>query len=248
MEKLYGYLENFGIKSNKKFELNDKVQIPMRNSFDGVITKIINDENYEVTYQHYNEKTKLTTTETQIFSYIEIFKEENMLPNNESMFDRNKLRFSLSNSSIEGLLFMLEEKNKIDLNPPYQREHVWDLDDKVSLIKSIFDGNDIGMLAIVTNDTMDEYYYTVLDGKQRITAIIEYVMDLYAVDGVYYSNLNRNDRRLFRNTRMNIGYVDSTEMTEEKIIKYFLKLNSSGRVMDKSHIEKIKNKYNITEF
>ena len=66
------------------------------------------------------------------------------------------------------------------MNPEYQRDYVWSEEDKVDLIDSIMHHRDIGKFVFVENpfDHSKERggdSYEVLDGKQRINAIIGFI-------------------------------------------------------------------------
>lgn len=69
------------------------------------------------------------------------------------------------------------ERGDIDLNPPYQRPSVWTVEDQQNLIRSLIIG--VPMPAIVINDRSavrnipaHEAQWVVIDGKQRMEALI----------------------------------------------------------------------------
>jgi hypothetical protein len=127
----------------------------------------------------------------------------------------------------------------IDMNPLYQRDYVWSLEDKVNLIDSIYNDLDIGKFVLIRREysSVNELY-EVLDGKQRINALIEFYEDRFQYKGFYFSELQRMDRYQFTDLRVSVAYVEP--ITEEQKIKLFLALNTSGKVMDKEHIENVR--------
>jgi uncharacterized protein with ParB-like and HNH nuclease domain len=67
------------------------------------------------------------------------------------------------------------------MNPDYQRDLVWSLEDKVNLIDSIYNDIEIGRFAFIKTDYSKnnfdfdkDFYWEILDGKQRISAIIDF--------------------------------------------------------------------------
>ncbi len=85
--------------------------------------------------------------------------------------------------------------------PSWQRKSVWTQEQKVAVIKSAYEGFDIG--SVMINDwhevggKLADFSDALIDGQQRVEAFIEYVNDKFTVCGYYWSQLNRNDQRRF---------------------------------------------------
>lgn len=84
--------------------------------------------------------------------------------------------------------------------PAFQRPLVWSEDQKVALIQSIWEGFDIGTYAITQDLDNLENDNLILDGQQRISAILDYVADKFKVYGMLYSELTERDHRVFSQT------------------------------------------------
>jgi hypothetical protein len=126
----------------------------------------------------------------------------------------------------------------LDLNPDYQRGHVWTMEDKVKLIDSIFKGVDIGKFVFIRRDYgTDEHLYEILDGKQRLTAIMEFREDRFRYNGLLYSELHPHDQSHIE--FYSIATADVSNPTKEQIYNYFLKLNTGGKPMDVAQLEKV---------
>jgi hypothetical protein len=136
----------------------------------------------------------------------------------------------------------------IDMNPIYQRGNVWTMEDKVSLINSIFNNIDIGKMVIVNLPfkTGKNFSYEVLDGKQRINAIMEYYENRYAYKGKTFYELHPRDQGHFTFYRVSLARTENP-MTDEQKYKYFLKLNVGGRAQDPAHLEYVKKLYENTK-
>ncbi|HET9870870.1 MAG TPA: DUF262 domain-containing protein, partial [bacterium] len=86
--------------------------------------------------------------------------------------DSSKKPMTLSNVE-----FLFKHK-KIDMNPKYQREAVWKLSQKQLLIDSILRKIDIPKLYF-RSISKGSYQYEVVDGQQRIRAIVEFMSGEY---------------------------------------------------------------------
>jgi len=155
--------------------------------------------------------------------------------------EKNKdLRLSYQQRQIESLLSSYYSSNTgLDLNPDYQRGNIWTQEQKVDLINSIFNNVDIGKFAIIRRPFGEDHdkYYEVLDGKQRITALIEFYEDRFRYKGVLYSELSPYDRNHFDD--FSVSYAETSPLTDEQKYRYFLNLNKSGSPVDPKHIEKV---------
>lgn len=167
------------------------------------------------------------------------------LKQNESDFARNQdVKIYFINSTVEGLIHMYYNFG-INMNPDYQRDYVWTIEDKVFLIDSIFNNIEIGKIALIHYSTStwmeSDYGYEILDGKQRLNALVEFYEDRFHYKGKYYSDLSNNDKRVFKDHPVAIGKIDETD--KKSILKYFLMLNRAGRVMDQKHLNKVEQMY-----
>lgn len=98
------------------------------------------------------------------------------------------------------------------LNAPYQRGDVWGEKRQVNLIYSLLVG--IPIPAIIINDRMEadsttgSIAYAIIDGKQRVTAILKFMGGQLAVPGewfglekptVVWSDIPLVEQRMFKN-------------------------------------------------
>jgi len=120
----------------------------------------------------------------------------------------------------------------------YQRELVWTLEEKQSLIRSILIGGDIGKLAIIKNKfTIDGPTYEILDGKQRLNAMMDFLEGRFQYEGLYFHEMNFEDMIQIRT--YNLPVVETEELTREQRLEYFLTLNTGGAAQEASHIQKV---------
>lgn len=126
----------------------------------------------------------------------------------------------------------------IDLNPIYQRDFVWTHEDNLYLIDSIFNNIDIGKFVFVHKPfKKGDTSYEILDGKQRLHAILHFYQNEYSYNGLFYNDLSKHEKNHFEN--YNISYAQLENITLEQKLRYFLSLNVTGKVMDKSNILRV---------
>jgi len=125
----------------------------------------------------------------------------------------------------------------VDFSPEYQRDYVWELEDKISLIDSIFNNVDIGKFVFIKNDIMNNYMYEILDGKQRLRAILDFYEDRFQYEGKYFSDLSIREQDFIEDYSITIAEVDN--ISKKQILRFFIKLNRSGKVMSKEQLAKV---------
>lgn len=135
----------------------------------------------------------------------------------------SKLVKNVYNTALDSLLFRMRKTN---MNPEYQRGLVWNIDDKRKLIDALVQGRSIGAITFAKNDFKDEFLYEILDGKQRLSAIAEFVADGFDYQGVRFSELCSASQLEFFN--LSLGVIDVSFDNDREKIEYFIELNSAG--------------------
>lgn len=121
-------------------------------------------------------------------------------------FMLERLRLSSTHRPCDVILYW-SEKDHLLLSPPYQRGLVWGYNRKVNLIRSLLLG--VPIPSIVVNDRFAAGWgeeIAVVDGKQRMTAILEWFRGDLVVPGewfdmpgeVRYHELSLPRQRYFR--------------------------------------------------
>lgn len=156
--------------------------------------------------------------------------------------DRTSIRLNFSQQDIRGL-FTTWYHFGIDTETDYQRPLVWDLKDKNSLIDSIFKNIEIGKFALIQRPFKEgQKGYEMLDGKQRLDALIAYFEDRFEWNGLRYSQLHPTDQGHFDNYPISITKI-THPMSNHMKYEYFLRLNTFGKPQNQKHLDQVYNLY-----
>jgi hypothetical protein len=131
----------------------------------------------------------------------------------------------------------------------YQRDFVWNLEDKQLLIHSIYNGIACGKI-VVRNRSFEEIaklekmgikelsFKDCVDGKQRLNAIICFIENEFTdKNGNYFSDLSTKAQHKFVNNKL-FSYCELPEDSKDEVVlEQFLKINFSGIPQSKEHIE-----------
>ncbi|TDV52466.1 DUF262 domain-containing protein [Actinophytocola oryzae] len=141
-------------------------------------------------------------------------------------------------SSISSLI----KAKQIDLSPKYQRRNRWDVKRKSALIESFL--MNVPVPPIFLNE--DEYgKYSVIDGKQRLTAIHEFLLGRYALTGLdVFGELNHktfddlpSTLQTVLETRANIRALIILRQSDSDIkFEVFNRLNTGGMRLNPQEI------------
>jgi hypothetical protein len=135
-------------------------------------------------------------------------------------------------------LVNLHNSNELDLNPWYQRRSVWTRPQKAYLINTLFEGKPIPScyirhyLDIETEKSIKE----IVDGQQRIRAILEYVADEFTArhpnhkKRVKHNELTPSERAGFKMTAISIGFLIGAD--DSDVIDIFGRLNSVSKTLN----------------
>jgi hypothetical protein len=115
----------------------------------------------------------------------------------------------------------LKKRGLLDLDPPYQRRSVWNQAYKDNFIDTIlmqYPAPAIFLYEEVTPDGTSTYH--VVDGKQRLTAVFEFVTGIFPIAeespvshlrGKYFENLNGDDKTAFWTYQFSVEYLPTNE-------------------------------------
>jgi hypothetical protein len=127
---------------------------------------------------------------------------------------------------------------EIALDPWYQRRSVWTTPQKAFLINTIFEKKPIPSIYVrhYLDIESEKSIKEVVDGQQRIRAILEYTKDEYGArhpnhqKKLKYSQLSSDERKIFKMTSLSVGYLIEADDTD--VIEIFGRLNSVAKTLN----------------
>lgn len=180
---------------------------------------------------------------------------------------RKKFNFNLQKNMYNGQLidwktYEYRHGYKLDFNVylpskgiNLQRPFCWNLDQKRELILSIIKGVDIQYFTIIIHEAEDKTRtYKVIDGKQRLSTMIDFLNDKFTIillgKEYLYSQLP-NDEDDIRNSikyqidHFNIHFNQTYEYWNDMIsdddkIAWFEQINFAGTPQDIEHLNNLK--------
>lgn len=131
----------------------------------------------------------------------------------------------------------------------FQRGYIWTEKQKQRLIQSII--NDVEISSILVhehkykkiadrqkNGETELFLSDVIDGKQRLSTIISFMDNDFAVDGVYYKDWSALAQRKWKNKTISVNTVQ--HLTDKQVLEQFLKVNFAGTQQSEEHMENVK--------
>lgn len=115
--------------------------------------------------------------------------------------------------------------------PDFQRPSVWTQEQEIKLIENIWRGIPIGtysvnMIPPMNGDDLAQYSELLLDGQQRVRAIVNYCNDEFPVFNRLFSELSKADKRYFK--QMKFPHCETQYTDWNEIKEYYDTMNFSG--------------------
>lgn len=135
------------------------------------------------------------------------------------------------------------EEYKLDLNPIYQRGHVWKESQDVAFIEFCLKGGTSARQIYLNcpgwnNGEIDNF--EVVDGKQRISAIVKFIDNKLKVFGdTYYKDLNGGFHLSNTSTMLstNVASIEDRNI----LYQWYLEMNTGGTVHTQEELDKVRN-------
>jgi len=136
------------------------------------------------------------------------------------------------------------DSEPINLDPDYQRGHVWTVEQQQAFVGHMLEGGATPMV-ILNRDSSCVDVDEVVDGKQRITAVAAWIKGEIAAeltDGihVYLSDFSDDDQRKIMGLggpNMDCSYV---MLARPDVLRLYLRLNRGGTVHTKEEINRVR--------
>lgn len=158
----------------------------------------------------------------------------------------NGLKFEIESKTVAEFR-KLQKDNELELQPDYQRKLVWPEHAKVSLMETILLGYPIPEIYLAYETSPDgEVKASVVDGQQRLTALLQFINNEYPLDsledknlrelhdGLLFKQLPADTRQEFFEYRFPIRRLSN--ITEEFVRSVFARVNRVNMVLTEQEL------------
>lgn len=208
------------------WKIGDKVKTPDKNIRNAVISEIINNRLVKIECEMYfpNSREQIRQSEITVIANTLIPVEEEYKNSNISEINRFGQLTVWKGQEIEivkvdtdlSKMYRKYAEEEIDLNPEYQRELVWTDKQKQDYILAILKQRaKITPVIIEKLTEQGTVLYEILDGKQRLTALFDYIDNKYPLQtGEYFKDLSEKDMNVITHTRVSYTRQITMYITE----------------------------------
>lgn len=227
------------VPDNRKLYPGDKVEIG--NLKDCVVIETTPDFKYiivEYTNVEHNYGNPIVTPgDIGGWNWLDAVRLDTISPGNNAT--KRTVAVHMINTDLRGLLHSAIHRGLID-NPDYQRGYVWTYEDKHNYLRSVFEDRDLGKFIFVEDRSYSEYRLEVLDGKQRMSALLEFYTSQLPYNGKYYHNLSKHDRYLIEGRMVQFAQIDKAQYSKADLLSLFLDLNTAGVPQTEEHLDHVR--------
>jgi len=131
-----------------------------------------------------------------------------------------------------------ERDGGLDLNPDFQRGHVWTPEKQIAYVEFCLRGGNSARDIYFNHPGWNSSYegtMELVDGKQRLTAVLGFLHDEIPAFGYKYSEFE-GTLRLHQGFKFNINDLQ----TRAEVLQWYLDMNTGGVVHTDKEINKVK--------
>lgn len=130
--------------------------------------------------------------------------------------------------------------SKFDLDPDFQRHHVWDDEKRIAYVEFILRGGkssrDLYFNCANYTGSGIEGAMELVDGKQRLEAVRKYLRSEIPAFGVLYKDMEGTLRITGPSFKIHVNDLQ----TRAEVLQWYLDLNTGGVVHSKDEINRVK--------
>ncbi len=157
-------------------------------------------------------------------------------------FPRAYYRIDVSWSFLRRHIYPKDQRIEINLEPDYQRGHVWSEEQRVAFVEYGLRGGEAAR-TIVTNcpGWMGDFRgpYELVDGLQRITSVLMFLDNRLKAFGHYLKEYEDRER-MNTASEPSFGWHVLNLPTRREVLDLYIRLNSGGTVHSQKEITRVK--------
>ena len=129
-------------------------------------------------------------------------------------------------------------EDRLQLNPDFQRGHVWTDEQQVNYIEFLLKGGQSSRVIYFNHPgwmTGFKGDFVCVDGLQRLTAVMRFLGNEIQVFGCYYKDFEGH-----MPTDLDLLFNVNNLKTKKEVLKWYLEMNTGGTVHTKDELNKVK--------
>jgi uncharacterized protein with ParB-like and HNH nuclease domain len=147
------------------------------------------------------------------------------------------------NIPLEFLVEKIEEEEKnlgLQLNPDFQRGHVWTEEQQIKYMEFILRGGQSSRVIYFNHPNWMGSFkgdFVLVDGLQRLTACMKFMKNEISAFGCFHEDFE--DKRLI-GLKVDLIFNVNNLKTRKEVLQWYLDLNEGGVVHTKDELGKVK--------
>jgi hypothetical protein len=128
---------------------------------------------------------------------------------------------------------------RLDLNPDFQRGHVWNTNQYISYVEfKLRGGSGADVILLNCVGWMSDFRgpYVLVDGKQRIEAVQKFLRNEISAFGYYYKDYEDK----LHATDPDFIFAVNNLKTKKEVLQWYLEINTGGVVHTKEELDKVR--------
>ena len=153
-------------------------------------------------------------------------------------FPRAHFEVTVGWTYLESQLDALDSDGQLELDPDFQREHVWTKEQQISYVEYILMGGEVGKNIIFNCATWPRGItepITLVDGKQRIEAVRAFMRNDLPAFGVTYRDYEDRIDTMITRFSFRICGLES----REDILNLYLSINAGGTPHTQAELDRV---------
>ncbi|MFW5962442.1 MAG: DUF262 domain-containing protein [bacterium] len=126
----------------------------------------------------------------------------------------------------------------LELNPDFQRGHVWTEEQQIAFVEYVLSGGRSGREIYLNHtrwSTGEDGWFVLVDGLQRITALLRFLNDEIKAFGSYYSEYTD-----FLRHHVDLIFSINELGTKKEVLEWYIQMNRGGTVHSDEEIQKVR--------
>jgi len=157
-----------------------------------------------------------------------------------------KYEINIPLSYLKEKIEKFKQQYNLEMNPDFQRGHVWNIQQRISWVEYFFKGGVTGRVIyfncswFLDNEKSGYDNMVIVDGLQRLTSFLMFLdNEIPIFNGHYYKDFE--DKLRVADACDNLKFNINDLKTKKEVLEWYLQMNTGGTIHSQEEIKKVKN-------